>query len=281
MNVYTKRGHSGGIPEKLKVFAKEPVEQQMYVGVVHATPVMVVDAKSKSETNARYWTLGNVGGVVARADDVTFDLRDNDPIPYLKLVGLDLRAEGGRAWKVLTPENHLVDLREDAMLNQIFTKGIPSDGVLEGPFRWVKLGSSMRLALMDSPLYKDLEKLEALRRLPRGGKLRIKDLVVGGIYRGTYAHRLAIYRGRMVYRGKKLLAWEEMSGSDSKTPEESYAKTVEMRRQPSNYGPPEITCTGSCSYTTKVGQVTLEPLPPKTHFRDGFYGWMNSPVTWL
>ncbi len=105
--------------------------------------------------------------------------RNNEPIS-IKILSLEKRSEGGRAYKIVTDENFFFDLREDVLLDTIINceilKGIPA-----GKFIWAKVGSQMKLVRIDSDLHKALiESTDDKKKktIPQ------KDLEIGGIYRG-------------------------------------------------------------------------------------------------
>ena len=81
-------------------------------------------------------------------------------VPWVEVVSCESRGEGGRAWKVMTPEGWYVDLREDVFFD-VFFKGDFTKGengiVFPGPFRWVRNVTQVRLALVDSDLYREIE----------------------------------------------------------------------------------------------------------------------------
>jgi hypothetical protein len=89
-------------------------------------------------------------------------LKENAPLSGLKVIGLEHRSEGGRAYKVLTPEGFYFDLREDVLLDTILSEGIKPGGVLGGEYRWAKVSSEMKLVRVGSTLYSAL--LEASER---------------------------------------------------------------------------------------------------------------------
>jgi len=105
--------------------------------------------------------------------------RNNDPMP-IKILSLEKRNEGGRAYKIVTNENFFFDLREDVLLDTIINceivKGVPT-----GKFIWATVGSEMKLVRVGSDLHKLL-----IESTEDGKKKKIsqKDLEIGGIYRG-------------------------------------------------------------------------------------------------
>lgn len=116
----------------------------------------------------------------------------NNPFSNVKIVGLEQRNEGGRAYKVLIDDLYYVDLREDVLMDVIFAEGIQGGGELNGKFLWAQKGSQMRLILKDSEEY-----YEALDYGNKRNQVKIKndDLEVGGVYESLRGDK-HIYLGR-------------------------------------------------------------------------------------
>lgn len=89
--------------------------------------------------------------------------KGQDPLPVVvlpnipksgyRLVAVDTRTEGGRAWKVISPEGFYVDLREDVFLPLLLEKGLPADGMIDAEFQWCQNGSQLRLERVGSPAH--------------------------------------------------------------------------------------------------------------------------------
>jgi hypothetical protein len=105
--------------------------------------------------------------------------RPNDPITNIRIVGLEIRSEGGRAYKVLLDGDLYVDLREDVLLDTMIQEGISKGGVLRGSFIWARVGSQMKLVRVGSELHDALIKNTNLGTLKK-----ITTLEIGGVYRG-------------------------------------------------------------------------------------------------
>jgi hypothetical protein len=97
----------------------------------------------------------------------------------LRIVGLNRRSSGGRAYKVIYPPNYLVDLRENVLLDIIYNAGINVGGKLNGEYVWSVNGSQMRLIRVGSADYKDITAFDEIRNAKR---ISIKDLKPGSIY---------------------------------------------------------------------------------------------------
>jgi hypothetical protein len=118
----------------------------------------------------------------------------NDNFENLTITGLEERGEGGRAYKVvleLDNNKFRFDLRENILMDIIEHQGIGKGGLLKGPFKFVLVGSQMKLMYVDGDEYK-----EATERDERTGK-RIQDseLVIGGVYQSLNGST-SIYFGK-------------------------------------------------------------------------------------
>jgi hypothetical protein len=110
--------------------------------------------------------------------------RKNDPIKGIKIISLEKRSEGGRAYKVVTPDNFYFDLREDVLMDTMLNAGISKDGVLNGTYIWARVRSEMKLVRVGSALHDALLVSTADRTLK---KLSYGNLEVGHIYKGKGA----------------------------------------------------------------------------------------------
>ena len=117
-----------------------------------------------------------------------------------KIVDLEVRSEGGRAYKVITPHGYKVDLREDVLLDTILCVGILKGGILNGKYLWSQVGSQNKLVRLDSFLYKEI--LESAKRA-KIEKVSKKDLESGRIYENVKGEKF-VFMGRVnnahVYR---------------------------------------------------------------------------------
>jgi len=100
---------------------------------------VTVNGKSVSQTK-QVWT-------------VVEKTRPNDPIKKLRIFGLNIRYNGGRAWKCGDEEGHYFDLREDVLLDLMRTVGVSEGGYLNGEYVWAKVGAEMKLVRIGSELY--------------------------------------------------------------------------------------------------------------------------------
>lgn len=72
---------------------------------------------------------------------------------HLTILSLTVRAQGGRAYKVMDQLNRVFDLREDALLEAISSVGILPGGILPGEWLWSLQGSEMKLIREGSAMH--------------------------------------------------------------------------------------------------------------------------------
>ena len=80
---------------------------------------------------------------------------DNKPF-NIKIIGLEVRSQGGRAYKVIDDKNRRFDLREDQVFEIIRLCGIDKGGEVKIPVVWGILGSQVRLILVGGKLYNEM-----------------------------------------------------------------------------------------------------------------------------
>ncbi len=130
---------------------------------------------------------------VKKADPVVQEVRKNDPQKNLRVAALDVRGNGGRAYKIVGPDNYYYDLREDVMLDTMIQSGIRKGGFLDGEFIWAKLPGGMKLIRVGSKLHERLIECTGRSKQKRIGA---KELIPGGIYADKKGYKHA-YVGRV------------------------------------------------------------------------------------
>lgn len=148
---------------------------------------------SKQVKNAPYGATDKVKNqlkkevLANKPDDVIEITVPNDPVEGLMLNNLEIRQEGGRAYKVLVsirdPETGelydlYVDLREDTMMDILMNSTV-SSGVLDGKYVWAVIGSETKLIRVGSAVHKLIVAHEAKMAQESLGK---KALQVGHLY---------------------------------------------------------------------------------------------------
>lgn len=130
----------------------------------------------------------------------------------LYVCGLEIRGEGGRAYKVVNSENFYFDLREDVMLEAMLECGVEKGGLLGGKFLWAVVGSQMKLIRENSFLHQIMREATA-----RVGLKKLGAPVVGGIYRSK-SGATSIFLGNVMSAKtveqppKKKMLWLDVPG---------------------------------------------------------------------
>jgi len=153
---------------------------------IEVTPAYPVDPDGRSDRreNATRWAeRGQWPPRPAAEGGAEEAWARNEPIPTIRVVNLDVRSEGGRAYKVVLPVgpgNLYVDLREDVFLDAMLAKGVAPGGTLTGPFVWVVVGSQTKLVRVGSALH-DRVLVAHARSVAK--TLAAGALEPGGVYR--------------------------------------------------------------------------------------------------
>lgn len=116
---------------------------------------------------------------------------DNKPITNIRLLSLEERGNGGRAYKALIDEKYYVDLREDVMMDSILKVGVDPNGVLRGEYVWAKMGSQMKIVRVGSELHRLVVEFDSKKDIKPVGK---GDLEIGGVYQDRKKNR-AVFVG--------------------------------------------------------------------------------------
>lgn len=175
-------------------------------GIHHAYPV---DIDSPSHETAQKWAKGrsSEGEVIKFTYHNMFD--------RVKLIGLDKRSEGGRAYQVLIAHDDKifkVDLREDSLLDIILNSTIHL-GELSGEYAFIQSSSQVKLIRIGSKEYEEaklgLAKSE-LKKIPNS------ELVIGHLYENR-SGQCSVYLGPVYEqtssrRQVKKLAFLKYSG---------------------------------------------------------------------
>lgn len=95
--------------------------------------------------------------------------RINEPFE-ITIVALDIRSQGGRAYKVVDAFNRQFDLREDEIMDIIKYCGINPGGNVPGTFVWGVLGSAVRLVLVGGDIHQEMA--EQSKQLKKAAQAR-------------------------------------------------------------------------------------------------------------
>lgn len=141
--------------------------------------------KWATQSSYNYATQKTVAGVAHQLQ------KPNDPISGVRVFTLEIRGQGGRAYKCITPDGFYVDMREDVLLDTIIKCGIKKNGVLNGKFVFARHGSQMKLVRVGSALHDALTDATERRDMP---VIPDKELKPGGLYQNKRGDR-AIFLG--------------------------------------------------------------------------------------
>jgi len=145
----------------------------------------------------------------------------NEKFENLTITDLEQRGEGGRAYKVILElDNNKLrfDLRENILMDVIEHQGIGKGGLLKGPFKFVLVGSQMKLMYIEGDVYKEATKRDAERT---GKRISDDELVIGGVYQSLNGNT-------SVYLGKGYKLQYEQDKSDY---EKSF-KVIKVKKSP-------------------------------------------------
>jgi len=211
---------TGTIPKDLKIFQRDEIdiefrwddiEVEDFQKVTKCIPVFVTDAtNAKTQKTAEAWARNArwhwdpVSGqrVDTGTDCIKFE-RPNDPISGIRLIGLERRSQGGRAYKALVLDKYVVDFREDVLLDAILNGGILDNGVLPGEYIFASVGSEMKLIRVGSLLHEKM--IEATNYWKKDV---ITSLEIGGIYRNKT--KTVLYLGP-IYTSDLEVEWVQRS----------------------------------------------------------------------
>lgn len=151
-------------------------------------------SKTSPET-AKRWAEGYAWNN-KNNDPAEYLTRDNEPFA-VTITDLDVRSEGGRAYKVIDADNRRFDLREDQVIEVMRLVGVQPSGKIPAQFVWGLLGSQLRLILVDGELHKVMAKqTEQLKDVERrkstgGNVLTPAKLLPGHVYSRRDGKRVA------------------------------------------------------------------------------------------
>ena len=177
---------NGYIPEKIVYICKAEKTITPHFGDTNeeffktaAKPAFPVDPnKTATVETARSWATRYNYNEEVNTQPIEIEM-SNEPIYEVQLVDLEIRAEGGRAYKAIVHGSFLVDIREDVMLEAMLVKGVRQGTFIASSFIWARVGSQMKLVRVGSSLHADIKAAHERRQQP---KISSKQLKAGKIY---------------------------------------------------------------------------------------------------
>ena len=176
------------------------------------------DPESKTApATAKSWCQGSVwdAHAVKYVTSGTPQIIDQENLPItLKIVDLEARGNGGRAYKVVDSENRLFDLREDQLIDAIRYAGIQPGGTIAGTFVWGVTNSTTKLIFVGGELYNttlEREKMDAAAKT--AGLITGTKFVFGEMYSNGQKGEAYLYMGRAVIPGydKKMFGFVKVN----------------------------------------------------------------------
>lgn len=199
----------GKIPKKLVYYCRPETKirfrwsdvefEDASAADVSAVPMFVADADNpKTNKTAKTWaeqyrwTWGPDGKRVENTKPFETVERENTPIANVRIIGLDIRGQGGRAYQALVDEKYLVDMREDVMLDTMLNVGMGVNATLPGEYIFAQIGAEMKLIRVGSKLHEMM-----IESTNFSEKKIIDTLVPGRIY--SSKTKTVLYLGEVWY----------------------------------------------------------------------------------
>jgi hypothetical protein len=221
------------IPDNLTIYSRPPVNQEdLFGNIVTVRDSYAVDSTNeKRKESAERW-MNNIPQVLW--DHVTRDYIQNNVedtkitnVPNqgfkLRILDLEVRSQGGRAYKVVDQNSNQFDLREDTLLDVIKNVGILPGGELPGTYIFSLQGSEMKLIREGSEQHKELLDASTVK-----ARTPTKILEPGKVYYNSKGTETYIFLG--VVNGEQM--WVKCQFFESKSqylfysPEYKKSKTV-------------------------------------------------------
>lgn len=243
------------IPDQVIVHARPQTSTNNLLGVsINVCEAYAVDSTNTSRNvSAQEW---------AGRNGTSHVVEDNKGFT-LTILSLTVRAQGGRAYKVVDQLNRMFDLREDSLLEAIANVGILPGGILPGYWLWSLQGSEMKLIREGSAKHQELlskSSAEALTPTP--------NPVVGLAYTDKRGKSTFLYVGNK--DGKQL--WMEVHNYSHKGGWWGY--TVNEVKSKKVYGQGFELYPGK-SYKYTIGRFIdgLKKDKAEAEIRNKGYGW--------
>jgi hypothetical protein len=185
---------SGELYNKLAIYVRERVDK--HFGPDYHSVFITNSENKRTRETAKKWAGNNCKLIE----------RENTPIKNIRLLGLEYRDQGGRAYKCCDENNHVFDVKEDVILDILKTVGCQPGGILNGEFVWGREHNSSKLISVDSATYKQLASLTALRNK---GKLSKQDIKKHHVYR-TKKGEFILYLGEVYSNSFSFIGEHDM-----------------------------------------------------------------------
>lgn len=198
----------GSIPEKLKLFVRPQREVSFRWTDVEfedgsaakaiVSPTFVTDSTNlKTQKTAEYWAKRRdrqwdpeKRKYIELKETYYVEESDNTPRTDVRIIDLDIRGHGGRAYRAVVDGKYLVDMREDVILDAMINLGIGKNATLPGEYVFASVNSEMKLIRVGSLLHAKMVESTEFNK-----KKKIEVLVPGGIYQSKT--KTILYLGKL------------------------------------------------------------------------------------
>lgn len=164
------------IPDKVTLFCREYERVELMNGehkkVMPTYPAHEY-SKARMEGGLK-WSNQSYGGA-ARKVGLFRKVETENKFRGLYLHRLEIRGEGGRAYKVAVAGEYYVDLREDQLLDIMQYAGIEKGGYINDDFCFATVGSDFRIIRVGCAEYNELKEMDGM------AKASSKDMKFGSL----------------------------------------------------------------------------------------------------
>lgn len=186
-------GITGNLPDKIifvcGTWINEDAEDD---GLIEVYPV--AKENKKRLESARNWAKGSYHHRQKKRTDKIEEIEFDNTKGFenIQVRNLEIRGEGGRAYKIIVDNKYLTDMREDELMEVITGPGIREGGILNGKFAFGTVGSQNKVMLIGGNVHTELQKYKEAKTLK---KIPIKELEFGALYTNASGNKKEIYLG--------------------------------------------------------------------------------------
>lgn len=270
------------IPKKLKIYIRGDVTKETrYVNgqkeFITVRKAWVTNAANKQpQVTAKKWLARRpytFDPITQRNKQTTrregeIIERDNIPFKRLEIYRIEQKYQAESVYKVRTKEGWGFEVHQECVIDTLIEGGIKRGGHMQGDFIWVSNNGRMKITRIGSKLHQEAVKYMK-RKLP--GKIKIKDLVVGGVYRNLRGD-IGVYMGKIDDRHEFARIWHypephsgEWVSSWKKKQDKEIAKYEKRLQEPHGFAPSNPRNAyphrvKSISYVECLGQITEDDI---------------------
>lgn len=153
------------------------------------------ESKTSPET-AKSWAKSRFWNDTSDVEEPIINLRKNDPFK-VKILNLEFRSEGGRAYKVIDSDGRRFDLREDQLVEAMRFSGIDAGGQIRGDFVWGISGSQIKMVHIGGKLHTKM--VNYVHQLETQKAVSLANLQVGSLYAKRHGYGDSLYLGKLTH----------------------------------------------------------------------------------